>query len=202
MRRLLLWALLGLCLAGFTWKDWHLLPGQDNNPYGEAYSCWTRQDSVHRDLDLVLEAKATMRSPQFQEAYLRRWAEVYKVSEGEMARLLAAEKEQEGRALRFLLVAQTGKREWNDFDKPDSLWRIYLQNERGQRIPLSAKRHLENRTEAEGFFRLEPWSEAYELSFDLEGEEARGFSAQRLTLILASVLGEAEFSWDVGVAGR
>lgn len=179
-----------------------VMPVEGWGPYQDAYDQWTRHDSIHRDLGLVLEADATLRSPQFQEAYLRRYARLYNVREGELERLLAADRELTGRELRFVLVAQTGDRKWNDFDKPDSIWRIYLQNERGERLPLTSRRRLEKRTELAGFFRLGPWDEVYELSFDLTGEEAKDFSTRRLTLILASVLGEAQFSWDAMVVGR
>jgi hypothetical protein len=179
-----------------------LAPAERGAPYEEVYARWTRSGNIYRELTLVLDARVTYRSEEFQEVFLRRYAEVYRVREAELARLLAEERERAGRDLRFLLVAYTAQRDWNDFEKPDSIWRLFLQNERGQRLPVTEKRRLENRTELEGFFLLGPWSEAYELVFDLRGEEAGGFKAERLTLVVASVLGEAEFCWDLGPTGR
>jgi len=202
MRRLLAalcGALLVLTGCGLVKEAGDVLPVRNWGPYQKAYDCWTRHEQIHRDLSLVLDAQATYRSPQFQEAYLRRWAEVYRLPKAESVRQLAEAREQAGRELRFVLVAQTGRREWNDFTKPDSIWKVFLQNERGERVPLTARRHLENRTEVEGFFDLGPWAEAYELSFELpEG----GFNARELTLGVASVLGETQFSWDLEGAGR
>ncbi len=175
--------------------------GEPGGDYQCAYERWTRKADVRRDLVSVLEARVTYRSPEFQEAYLRRWAAVYKTGEAELCRLLAEAAEREGRELNFVLVATTGRREWNDFARPDSLWRIYLQNGRGERLPLSEKRHLEERTQVEGFFQMGPWGEAYELSFGLEEGQARSFCRGPLRLVLTSVLGEAEMSWDVRAAG-
>lgn len=204
MRRLLAAAAVAmLALSGCAlFRAPELVPAERGAPYEEVYARWTRSDDIYRELTLVLDARVTYRSEEFQEAYLCRYGQVYEVREAELARLLAEERERAGRDLRFVLVAYTGQRDWNDFERPDSIWRLFLQNERGQRLPVTEKRHLENRTELGGFFLLGPWSEAYELVFDLQGKEAAGFKAERLTLVLASVLGEAQFCWDLGGAGR
>jgi hypothetical protein len=187
--------LLVVALGGCTWKEWSLIPAGGGESYGDVYQRWTRRADVHKELALVLEAQATYRSPEFQEAFLRRWAKYYQVKDEELNRLLAEEKERSAKELRFVLVAQTGKREWNDFAKVDSIWRVFLENERGQRLPLTEKRQPKSRTETEGFFKLEPWSEPYELVFDLG--ERPDFQGDLVTLVVASVLGEAKFTWTM-----
>jgi hypothetical protein len=197
--------LLSLGGCGFIHDTAKALPGAPSGPYHEVYQRWTRSADIHKDLSLVLDAKATYRSEEFQDAFLRHHAKVYEVREAELARQLAEEQPHFGRELRFVLVANTGNRDNNDFAKSDSVWRILLENEKGARLPLTEKRHLENRTELSGFFPLDPWAEVYELVFDLTGEEGRAFhNAQGLTLVVTSVLGEARFSWSVAAppAGR
>jgi len=203
MRRLFAVALMLSLLAGcgLVHEAKQALPTGPQGPYHDAYERWTRCATVYHDLSLVIEARATLRTPQFQQAYLRRYAEDYKLPAADLNRLLADEAAQQGSGVRVLLVAQTGKREWNDLAKTDSVWKIYLQNESGERLPLTDKRHLENRTETSGFFYLEPWDEAYALTFGGENDAAR-FATGRLTLVVASVLGQAEFCWDVAAAGR
>jgi len=203
MRRLFAVALLLSLLAGcgLVHEAQQALPTGPQGPYHDTYERWTRCATVYHDLSLVIEARATLRTPQFQQAYLRRYAEDYKLPAADLNRLLADEAAQQGRGVRVLLVARTGKREWNDLAKTDSVWKIYLQNESGERLPLTDKRHLENRTETAGFFYLEPWDEAYALTFGGENDAAR-FATGRLTLVVASVLGQAEFCWDVAAAGR
>ncbi|MFH0810363.1 MAG: hypothetical protein V2A77_07840 [Pseudomonadota bacterium] len=177
-----------------------LVLGQADGPYQCAWQEWTRRGNLSRDLSLVLDAQATYRSARFQEAYLRRHAEVYRIQPEELSRQLAEAREMAGREMRVVLVASTGDRRWNDFAKPDSVWRVFLQNDRGEHLAPMSKRHLEDRTEVAGFFPLGQWSEAYEFVFCPEGEQARAFSGGRVSLVLASVLGNAQFEWDVNVA--
>jgi hypothetical protein len=184
--------------CGLVEKAVEKLP-EEPGPYDRALEGWTRQAVVKKDMSVVLEAYATLRSMAFQEAWVDRRAELLKMTTTERDCLLADLKRVSAKELNFFLSAYTGDRKWNDFSLPNSIWRVFLENERGQRLAPSEVRQLRNRTEAEAFFPyLGMWSEPYELRFDLEDPRAKDFQAERLTLVITSVLGDAVMCWRLG----
>jgi hypothetical protein len=109
--------------------------------YLDVLNSYTRTKTLYSELDTRLHISATLKSREFQEAYLKEYSRLNE--------LTAAEKKVqtdnlEGTAseyTEFFLYAYVPEKDTNDFASPNSLWRIFLINGTGAKIyPLEIRK--------------------------------------------------------------
>lgn len=105
------------------------------SPYDDALSTWTRTAKVYRDLESRINVAATYLSPGFVEAMTAERVRVFAPTEAELAAWSRERSAEAARSEVFFLSVATRDREWNDLDQGDSMWRLYLETDRGVKVP-------------------------------------------------------------------
>lgn len=168
--------------------------------YNDSLNKWTVSKKVYDGLEARLFIGATYETPSFRKAYVERYVEDYELEDSYKKQLLEREKEQEEKYNEFFIAAYTPVEGWNDLDKRDSVWKLYLVDSAGSRvIPISVTRVDSSDPRVREFFPyLDLWSFGYDIKFPKfseTGAEMPSKDAKYLKLIVTGVLGTGELEW-------
>lgn len=171
--------------------------------YPKIHKAWTRHAQLVQDIGLVFEGWATLKGPEFRQAYVVKYASVYGLSLSEQEALLKAQSQVEQTGYEIHLVAQSTYDKWIDLDKRTSPWRISLIDGTGAEIsPISIRAEkFPDIYESVFFPDRTLFSRSYTLKFS-KPETAGGFmgpSTGRLILRIASPVGKIELVWQTQV---
>jgi len=166
--------------------------------YNGVYRRWTRHDYAQNGVDKSLEVWATYKSWDFREGYIAAYATVYNLSDGDRAKLRAAQHEAYQQAFEFHVTAQSSNYDWNDLEKSSSPWRVSLLDAVGHELPAERVRveKLPDAYEREFFPSKTPFTKTYTVRFTPPADG--GFSGVRsgsLTLRFASPVGRIDLVW-------
>jgi len=169
--------------------------------YGRVYDSWTRHEKLVGDVGTVIEAWATYKSWDFRQAYVAKYAGVYKLSDGDRATLLRSQLEASRAAYEFHVAVQTTTDKWNDLERKNTPWRLTLVDTDGTELgPTSIQVvKLPELYESEFFPNRTEFTRSYEISFVRPGNDAPpapGSATGRLILRVASPAGQIELVWD------
>jgi hypothetical protein len=172
--------------------------------YQNVYEQWTRHAVIRRavDFDIALEAWVTLKSWDFREAYVERYAAVYSLSETDRNALRAAQLAAFQGAFEFQVTAQSTDYRWNDLEKKNSAWRITLVDGLGHELTPEYVRleKLPDAYEVEFFPAKGPFTRSYLVRFAkpaASGSESDflGSRTGSLSLRIASPLGRSDLVW-------
>jgi len=152
---------------------------------------------------------ATYFSHEFIAAYLQEYRKVYRPLSAEMDAVANKWTSRKIRKECFFMAAYTGERDWNDFALSNSIWRIYMENDRGVKEMAVSVSEAETKDKLVRHFfpYFDDFYEAYEVCFDrypgsrpgdsglpkpILDESTRSFS-----LVLCSPVGELRLEWAV-----
>jgi hypothetical protein len=169
--------------------------------YPKIHRAWTRHTPlVQYDIGLVFEGWATLKGPEFRQAYVAKYASVYGLPPNEQEAILKAQTQAEQSGYEIHLVAQSTYDKWIDFDKRTSPWRISLIDGTGTEISPTLIRAEKYPDIYESIFFPDrtPFSRSYTLRFSKpeSGDGSKGPTAGRLLLRIASPIGHIEFIWQ------
>jgi hypothetical protein len=170
--------------------------------YKAVFEAWTRHAKmVKNDIGTVMEIWATLKSWDFRQAYLAKYAKVYDLADGERDQLAKSQKETARAIYEIHFVAQSTNDRWNDFDRKTSPWRITLLDGTGAELaPASIKvEKLPEVYEGEFFPTRTLFSRTYTLKFvspEGSGESFTGSASGRMILRIASPIGKVEVVWE------
>ena len=170
--------------------------------YFSIFNRWTRSVRVYEDLDTRIYVSATYRVSALRRAYVEEYAERYLLSEDLKEGLLRKEMEEAEGVNEFFLAVFTPDERWNDLDREDSVWSLYLVDDRGRRLlPISIRRIREEDPVIREFYpSLDLWSFGYMVRFPAyteDGEPFPGPDTRSVTLIITGALGRAELTWSM-----
>ncbi|MCS6912728.1 MAG: hypothetical protein RMK29_18030 [Myxococcales bacterium] len=204
MRRALLLLCLGACAPPVV----SLRPppvAPSARDYDRICARWTRIGRVHawQEMDTALLVAATLRSPEFQQAYAARYLSVYGIADpAEKERFLAEEQRLSSQGLRFLIRTAGHNHRWTDLDPHKGYWRIRLLSDDG---PEVAPAQLEQARAQQGLemelYRGElatPFARSFHVTFPAvhpDGRPVVSPAARRLVLRVAGPLGKTELVW-------
>ncbi|MBI5874704.1 MAG: hypothetical protein HZB81_02475 [Deltaproteobacteria bacterium] len=163
----------------------------------------TKGKKVIDNLDSKLFIYATYKNWPLKEAYVEEYARRYQMDNYQKDRLNVSEKESDERFNEFFVAVYTPDERWNDFDQPLSIWKIYMEDEKGNRAyPLEIKKVDVNSPLIREFYpHLDLWSSGYIVKFPKYmtiGEEPfPGKDANYFKLIVTGVVGRAELEWKL-----
>jgi hypothetical protein len=168
--------------------------------YLDVLNHWTRKETLYSQFETKVQITATYKGDDFNRAYSAEYARIYYLTDAEKK---SREDMQAGftrESREFFFYAAMAKKDTNDFDRPNSIWTIFLIDEKGNQIKPLEVRRIERITPLmEEFYPYinKYYGNCYSLKFPLAVTEGKtGADATRLMKILfTSVLGKAELSW-------
>ncbi|MEZ4270136.1 MAG: hypothetical protein R3C68_01465 [Myxococcota bacterium] len=182
-----------------------LLQGSQTQLYPDNYRdvlrTWTRQGRIYQNLESKLFANATFHSPELRRAFAASFPEIYGHGGDVTRRELVELGDGVEQFHTFFLSAYTAERKWNDFNKPDSIWRLTLINSEGvsigpaEIIPIKIDANIQAVYGYIGHF-----DEAYLVRFNLtdgSGTPLIDSHTRSFTLRIASALGKNEMHWKL-----
>jgi hypothetical protein len=200
MKRLGCLVLSAFCLigiAGCSHIEGYLDIAKDkgmSEEYLQVLGRWTRSKIIYSQFDTQAHISATLRSPEFNRAYLQEYARIYQLSGEELKNHEAIRAASE--FTEFIFYAYIPDRTENDFDRRGSIWSIFLVNGKGEKItPVEVRRVDPVTPVVTGFFTyIKPY---YGISYWLRFpplEKIDGFGAP-LKLVFAGVIGKVELEF-------
>jgi hypothetical protein len=141
---------------------------------------------------------ATYKNREFNKAYLSEYSRIHSLTNQERKKREGILTDISSDFTEFLFYAYTPEKEPNDFDRPDSIWKIFLLDGKGDRMyPLEVRRIKKITPLTEEFYPYVKrcYGIFYSLKFPpVPPSEDR---SQHLRLVFASVLGKVELEWKM-----
>jgi hypothetical protein len=161
--------------------------------YGALLPEFTRKAELYDKFDTVAKAWATWRSPELRRALVETTILAYRL-EGATAETLRLEQDRAARRIReFHLALYTPRKDWNDLESSDTLWRAYLYLPDGDRLePVQVIYLPKSDKSAVEYPYVSRWTREYSLFFPLLGEAE---TREHLTLVLSGPLGTMRFAY-------
>jgi hypothetical protein len=153
----------------------------------------------------VLELWATLKSWDFRQAFVAKYAAAYHLQDGEREALAKSQQDVARSVYEIHLVTQSTADKWNDLERRNSTWRITLLDGTGAELsPLSiTAEKLPEIYLLEFFPRRTPFTRIYTVRFSRPehseaggGEAFVGAASGRLVLRIDSPIGEVEVAWE------
>ncbi len=199
MRALPLILMLGLTACGGmgTSTDTQTWAAQTQSDYSDALRNWTRKGQAFQDLEQRILVYATLLSPSFQADRARFEGKNLGLSQADIeARVEQATAEAED-SVQFFMVVSTFDSHWNNLDKAEHTFSLFLKSATGESTPTSVKLlNKEEYTNAQlAFSYAEPLFKGYLVRFPKP--ESTGTSPGDLTLRIAGAPALVELKWDL-----
>ena len=102
--------------------------------YDDALATWTRRARVYRNLESRVIVAATYLSPRFLAAMASEHERIFAPTASELEAWSASQEDESSRCEVFFLAVSTANREWNDLDLHGSIWKLYLETDRGDKV--------------------------------------------------------------------
>ncbi|MCG5054928.1 MAG: hypothetical protein KA712_18335 [Myxococcales bacterium] len=170
--------------------------------YESVFSRWTRHARlVSANEGNIIEAWATLKSWEFREAYLERYAQAYALSPDDRSSLWQSELAKLRGVYDFHLTVQTTDFQWNDLHERDSPWRVILVDGTGDELHPDEINRLRLPVPYEQVFfpHRTAFTKAYAVRFARPaGDDTARFGGEatgELTLRITGPLGRVEMAW-------
>lgn len=176
----------------------------EEEAYLKVLNRWTRGVKVYEGFETKLYASATFKSAAFRDAYIERYARSNQLEEGYAKALRERESELSDKFNEFFFTAYTPVDKWNDFAESDSIWKVYLEDDKGVRLsPVSvSKLDASDPLLREFFPYMDLWSSAYSIKFPKYSETGTepipNADTKSMRLVVTGVLGKGELAWKFG----
>ncbi|RQD74997.1 hypothetical protein [Desulfonatronospira sp. MSAO_Bac3] len=168
--------------AEFLWPDL-------GDPYVQTTNEWTRKDSLHSGLDTEIIARATYKSPEWMQAYIKKRAEVYGLTSDEKEQLRQNLEDSLEHETRFFLALAKGHKARGSLKFDDPLWSIFLLHEGRKIYPLEIRESREPLAKLESFYPyVNRWQDHYVLRFP-------PVNGDSIDLVMSGPLGRVELNW-------
>jgi hypothetical protein len=178
--------------------------------YDDALDRWTRNQRLYQSFETLAVVDATYFSEEFLAAYLQEYRRVFNPLPAELEALTGKLRTRQERKECFFVSIFTGERDWNDLALANSTWKIYLENDRGDR---SRSTSISQVDKSDPLFRhffphFRDFFEGYQVCFDRvlpQEPGAAGLPAMLLdgevrsfSLDLRSTVGALKLAWELG----
>lgn len=116
------------------------LSDEAERAYAAILDRYTDQGEIYDKFDTRLFAGATHQAWPFREARVNRMAEFLMLPPEEKAKRLAAERAEFEAAHELMLGVHVTQHQFDDFDRPNSIWRMVLVTQTGEFAPTRVER--------------------------------------------------------------
>lgn len=163
--------------------------GAKEHAYQVILDRYTRSQAVYDNLDTNVFFHATWQGPKFVEARVARDAAFHALPADEAAKALAAEQARVSDAVEFFLGVHANNYKFEDFGRPDSMWRLALIVGGRELLPTSVERLGRTNTQMQSVYS---YLEAFWVGYRVRFPKAELSPGQTFTFRLASPLGQAD----------
>jgi hypothetical protein len=168
-----------------------------SDEYQTVLARWTRSQTIYSEFETKARITATYESPEFVNANLKEFSRMYHLRDEEVKKRAEVTREKSSAARGFVFYAYIPEKKFNDFDKRESLWTVFLVNEKGERIDPVELRRIEPLSPVitEFFPYVNPYyGIAYRVRFPLNHPVGSGWG--KMKLFFAGVIGEVRLDFD------
>jgi hypothetical protein len=171
--------------------------------YKTMFHTWSREGRIHRGLEVILIASTTLKSEGFRLAYTEEFAAAYRLTDEEKKKLRQDQSRGVGEHLEFIMATYVPEKKWDEFDKVQSMWKLYLVNEKNEQVtPVQIKKLKSGDPVSAHFYPyITPWKSIYTVRFPVFSKTEQPCEAQHnatyFKLVITSVLGTTEMVWDM-----
>lgn len=170
--------------------------GTVSNEYLDVFNSWTREKTLYSQFETRAYISTTKKSREFNKAYLSEYSRIYLVRDQEKEKKRKLLADQSAQFTEFMFYAYTPEKESNDFSKENSIWKIFLINQKGERLePVDIREIREVTPVIRGLFPyVNPYyGSFYSIKFPREGRQSD--ASDQCKLIFTSILGRVELEW-------
>lgn len=164
--------------------------------YQETLSRYSARAELYSGFDTILFAGATLQTPAFREARVRRAALFQLLSREREEALLAQELVEAEQAHEFFLGVHVNNYRYDDFDRDSSIWNVVLVTPAGEVRPSLVERVGRADQEMRAYYSyLGNFWVGYRVRFPTTREDGQPVippGAERVVLRMASSLGKVE----------
>ena len=165
--------------------------------YLQVLQQWTRSQIVYSQFETKAHISVTLRSPEFNRAYLQEYTRIYQLGADERKKMEEMQAATASEFTEFIFYAYIPNRAENDFDRRGSIWSIFLINGKGEKIAPAEVRRIDPVTPVvtEFFPYGNPYYGIfYWLRFSQQEKTGRGYGP--LKLVFTSVIGKLELEFE------
>jgi len=169
--------------------------------YRDVFEAWTQEGRIYDGLSTKLISKATFKSAAFRQAYAAEYARLYKTKGPEYDKLVADQQKAAADYHDFVIAAYVPQKNWDDFSKETSMWKIYLTRDAVEQIRPLEIRKLKKKDPILDYFYpyVTTWKSIYHVRFPTldpkTGSQILEDPNDAVTLVMTSVIGSVEFNW-------
>ena len=163
---------------------------------------WTREARIHHGFEVPLIVSATFKSADFRRAYADEYAEAYQLTPAGRKQFVEDQMKAGRLGHEFFMATFVRETGWDDFDKANSMWKLLLVNDEGERVAPVEVRNLKRQKAVMSHFfpYITPWKSVYMARFPCNITESDrpiiGDDTKEIKLVITSVLGTAELLWN------
>lgn len=170
--------------------------------YRSVLQKWTRDGKVYSDFETKLLVKATFKTEEFRESYVREYSAVYMLDTDKAEKLAKDEIEVPRGYHEFFISIHTPIHEWSDLERKEPIWALYLVNDMGERVsPLEIKKLRERGPNITRFFPyFDDWSVGYSVKFPLNLVDQRQLitsDTKYVKFVMTGPPGRGELVWEL-----
>lgn len=183
------------CQPRFMW--WKQQP----DSYQAIVRKWTQTGEVYQGLKTILVVSATYPHPDVHRAHVRQYGLNHHLSEQEQKELLSQKETEAKSQLEFIMTTFSDEEEWCPLDDGDSIWTIYLINDKGVRVkPQKIECLKEVPVYIKTYYPLfSPWKKVYRVVFPLKIQNTPLIDEQtrHFDIDFISAVGQIKLHWDL-----
>ena len=171
--------------------------------FKKVCNTWSREDRIHRGLEVELIVSATFKSEEFRRAYADEYARAYMLTPEAKKQFLEAQLMGAAHGHDFLMASFVPEKDWDDFGKAGSMWKLYLVNDLNDRVvPVEVRKVKRKDAVIPHFFPyITPWKSTYTIRFPYNIPATNlpiiKDTTKSVRLVITSVLGTAEMEWKL-----
>ena len=202
LNKLCIFLFLGLllCSCGKKYEEPPFDPRLIHSPlYTSSLEKWSKEDKIYSGLSSIAFMNITHQSLEFRKAYVKELSRLKMFSLDEQKELLDASIKEEEEYITFIFRIYTAKKEWNDFHKGNSMWKITLKNDHNEIIDPHDIELLKSNDPLLAFFYpdINRWVNVYLIAFKKNDPPHFLDDTKTIELVIASFLARTSFTWTL-----
>jgi hypothetical protein len=163
--------------------------------FTETVKRWTRNGKIYSDLDTIMLVDALYQDWSVRQEFIAELSRQNYFTDEKEQELYQEMKSKHDEVVEFMVAVYTSDPNWNDLEKKDSIWGVFLQTQDGVRIPSSSIKKIQQRSiPLKRFYPfITPWRTVYQVEFprDQFSEDWK-----QISLVLGGMLGTTRLVWD------